>query len=68
MSRLQRHGKGRARASDYDQDQRGVDTGSVLPLRGEGNAGVNGGPNGDVLVFINVKPHELSGATAAIFT
>jgi molecular chaperone DnaJ len=37
----------------------GVDTGSVLPLRGEGNAGVNGGPNGDVLVFINVKPHEL---------
>lgn len=37
----------------------GVDTGSVLPLRGEGNAGINGGPSGDVLVFINVKPHEL---------
>lgn len=36
----------------------GVDTGSVLPLRGEGNAGTKGGRNGDVYIIINVKPHE----------
>lgn len=38
---------------------KGVDTGSILPLRGEGEAGANGGPNGDVFVYINVKPHEI---------
>ena len=37
----------------------GVDTGSVLPLRGEGNAGLKGGRNGDVYVYLNVKAHEL---------
>lgn len=37
----------------------GVDTGSVLPLRGEGNAGERGGKNGDVYIVINVKPHEI---------
>ncbi|MEG2641448.1 MAG: molecular chaperone DnaJ [Eubacterium sp.] len=33
----------------------GVDDNSVLPLRGEGNAGPNGGPSGDLLVYMNVK-------------
>lgn len=37
----------------------GVDTGSVIPLRGEGNHGERGGPAGDLYVYINVKPHEL---------
>lgn len=37
----------------------GVDTGSVLPLRGEGNAGERGGKNGDVYIVISVKPHEI---------
>ena len=37
----------------------GVDSGSVLPLRGEGNAGSKGGRSGDVYVYINVKPHAL---------
>ncbi|MCO8193934.1 MULTISPECIES: molecular chaperone DnaJ [Anaerofustis] len=37
----------------------GVDTGSVLPLRGEGEAGKNGGPNGDVYIYITVKPHQI---------
>lgn len=36
----------------------GVDVGSVLPLRGEGNAGTKGGGNGDVYIVINsIKPH-----------
>ena len=37
----------------------GVDTGSVIPLRGEGNHGERGGPAGDLYVYINVNPHEI---------
>ena len=37
----------------------GVDTGSVLPLRGEGNAGSKGGRSGDLFIYIQVKSHEL---------
>ncbi len=36
----------------------GVETGSRLRLRGEGEEGEQGGPNGDLYVFIEVKPHE----------
>jgi len=36
----------------------GVDTGTQLRLRGEGNAGTRGGPSGDLLVMIAVKEHE----------
>ena len=36
----------------------GVDEGSRLRLRGEGERGVNGGPNGDLYVFIFVQEHE----------
>lgn len=36
----------------------GVETGSRLRLRGEGEQGQNGGPNGDLYVFISVDPHE----------
>ncbi len=36
----------------------GVDNGSRLRLTGEGEPGVNGGPPGDLYVFISVSPHE----------
>jgi molecular chaperone DnaJ len=36
----------------------GVDNGSRLRLSGEGQAGPNGGPSGDLYVFISVKPHD----------
>lgn len=36
----------------------GVDSGSRLRLTEEGEAGIYGGPHGDLYVFINVKPHE----------
>jgi molecular chaperone DnaJ len=36
----------------------GVDTGSRVVLRGMGDAGLNGGPAGDLYVYINVKPHK----------
>ena len=35
----------------------GVDDGSRLRVAGEGEAGYNGGPNGDLYVFISVKSH-----------
>lgn len=37
----------------------GVDTGSQLRLRGEGEAGELGGPPGDLFVVIYVKDHDL---------
>jgi len=37
----------------------GVDDGSRLKLRGEGEAGHNGGPTGDLYVVLGVEPHEL---------
>lgn len=36
----------------------GVETGSRLRLRGEGEDGEFGGPNGDLYVFISADPHE----------
>src|SRR5262245_36047488 len=37
----------------------GVSEGQYLTLHGEGNAGRQGGPAGDLLVFVREKPHEL---------
>jgi molecular chaperone DnaJ len=36
----------------------GVDTGSKLRIREEGEAGERGGPPGDLFVFIYVEPHD----------
>ena len=36
----------------------GVETGSRLRVTGEGEAGVNGGPAGDLFVVLHVKEHE----------
>ncbi len=35
----------------------GVDTGTRLRVSGEGNAGLKGGPSGDLYVFLKVKNH-----------
>ncbi len=37
----------------------GVDTGNRLRIAGKGEAGLNGGPNGDIYIEFNVKPHPL---------
>ena len=37
----------------------GVETGSRLRLRGEGEEGEHGGPNGDLYVFLDVENHEV---------
>jgi molecular chaperone DnaJ len=36
----------------------GVDTGTQIRLAGEGQPGVNGGPNGNLYVVIQVKAHQ----------
>lgn len=36
----------------------GVDTGNRLRLAGKGNAGKNGGPNGDLYIEFNVENHD----------
>ncbi|MEW5686768.1 MAG: molecular chaperone DnaJ [Pseudomonadota bacterium] len=37
----------------------GVDDGARIRLAGEGDAGLRGGPRGDLYIFLSVKPHEL---------
>ena len=37
----------------------GVEEGTRIRLSGEGQAGVNGGPPGDLYIFVAVKAHEL---------
>ena len=37
----------------------GIDNGSTLRLTGEGEAGLNGGPNGDLYVHVAVKQHKV---------
>lgn len=36
----------------------GVDTDSIVTLRGQGEPGVNGGPDGDLYIVVNVRPHS----------
>ena len=37
----------------------GVDNDSVISIKGQGEPGRNGGPNGDLYVVISVEPHKL---------
>ncbi|MBS6547166.1 MAG: molecular chaperone DnaJ [Butyricicoccus pullicaecorum] len=37
----------------------GIDDGQSIQLRGQGGAGANGGPAGDVIVTISIRPHPL---------
>jgi molecular chaperone DnaJ len=37
----------------------GVDTGSFLRLSGQGEAGTRGGPPGDLLIAVRVRPHNI---------
>lgn len=37
----------------------GIDNGQVLTIRGQGGLGERGGPPGDLMVVITVKPHKL---------
>ncbi|MGI5838643.1 MAG: molecular chaperone DnaJ [bacterium] len=55
------HGQGRVRRKRmlHAKIPAGVDSGTRLRMAGEGEAGVRGGPRGDLYLFIRVKPHKL---------
>jgi len=36
----------------------GIDDGQAISLRGQGNAGFNGGPAGDLIVGVRIRPHS----------
>ncbi|MDP4145641.1 MAG: molecular chaperone DnaJ [Bacillota bacterium] len=53
------HGKVRKHRKIKVNIPAGVDTGNVLPLRGQGEHGKNGGPPGDLYVNIRVAPSNV---------
>lgn len=55
------HGHGQVRRERKLQVRipAGVDDGARIRLAGEGDAGVRGGPRGDLYLFVSVRPHEL---------
>lgn len=38
---------------------KGINTNNIMTLKGQGNCGENGGPNGDVYIIFKVKKHNL---------
>ena len=37
----------------------GIDNGQPIVMAGQGEPGLRGGPNGDLYIVVNVKPHKL---------
>ncbi len=54
------HGQGRAKKKVELEVKipAGIDVGQRLKLSGEGDAGAQGGPDGDLYVVIDIEPHE----------
>jgi len=54
-------GKGRIRhtVEQTVEIPAGIDDGQIINLRGGGDAGVNGGPSGDLRINVNVRPHPI---------
>ena len=54
-------GKGKVRSSRRRSVNipAGVDEGQIVTVYGQGHAGENGGPAGDLQLFISIKPHKL---------
>jgi molecular chaperone DnaJ len=55
------HGSGRVRQTKTLSIKipAGIDSGDRIRLSGEGEAGQNGGPSGDLFVEVRVKPHDV---------
>ena len=45
----------------------GIDDGQSIQQRGQGNAGVNGGPAGDLFVTVAIRPHPILLATVRMY-
>ena len=53
------HGSVRRRKTIQVSIPAGIDDGQTISLRGQGHAGRNGGPSGDLLITVMVRPHEI---------
>lgn len=54
-------GKGRVRRTITKEVNvpAGIDDGQYIAVRGEGDVGINGGPNGDLNISVSVRPHPI---------
>ena len=52
-------GKVRKRRTASVKVPAGIDNGQTIVMNGQGEPGRNGGPNGDLFITINVRPHKL---------
>lgn len=55
------HGEGRILKSSKIKIKipSGIADGNMIPVRGEGHAGENGGPSGDLYIVVSVEEHEI---------
>ena len=52
-------GKKQSRKKIFTNIPKGVDDGTRIRLSGKGEAGIKGGGNGDLYIFVSVKPHSI---------
>tara|TARA_B100000686_G_scaffold2869_1_gene3067 strand:- start:497 stop:1639 length:1143 start_codon:yes stop_codon:yes gene_type:complete len=52
-------GKKQAKKKIFTNIPRGVDDGTRIRLSGKGEAGIKGGGNGDLYIFVAVEPHNI---------
>ena len=52
-------GKKQTRKKIFANIPKGVDDGTRIRLSGKGEAGIKGGTNGDLYIFVSIKPHSI---------
>jgi len=52
-------GKKQTKKKIFTNIPKGVDDGTRIRLSGKGEAGIKGGGNGDLYIFVSVKPHSI---------